>query len=731
MARRPRSLAELLELVKTNPTSLTPAEIRFVRGELRRIRKVQGDIPGGAEIYQRIREESARRRRQVSRSGRDIGPLPPVAAPERRATALASLRSFAETYFPQRFSLAWSPTHLAVLTALERVITQGGRYALAVERGFGKTSLLEVAALWAVLRGLHRFVQLIGSSKGHAVEMLASIRAELEDNERLAEDFPEVCYPIQCLDGIHNRAAGQLCNGVRTRIGITKEELILPTVPGSPASGAIIRITGLTGRIRGRKHKLVRPSLVLLDDPQTEASAKSPTQTDKREQTIDQAVLGLAGPNQQIAVLLTGTVICRDDLMHRYLDPVRHPGWIQQRYKMVLSWPTRMDLWQQYHRLRTDEIRLGGDGSQANEFYRQHREAMDEGAAVSWPERKKPGEISAIQSAMHLYFEMGADAFASEYQNEPVIRDLGAAGQLEVHALAAQVLPLARGLAPLRSERVTAFIDVQHRLLFYAVVAWSEDFTGHVVDYGTYPEQAQRYFTAADAAATLARKAPGAGPEAALLRGLEVMVSRLLGRTVPREDGLPLAVQIVLIDAGDCTDTVLAFCRRLPGPQRPLVLPYKGMGITARSLPMHEYRVRPGERRGLHWILRPLPGHGLRHVLADVNAWKSFIATRLQQAPGDPGALTFFRAEQDPYRDLLLEHCTAEYFVETSGRGRTLREWSLRPGRRENHWWDCLVGAAVGASLLGCALPGADPLPAGRKTKVRWSQVLAQRRQSA
>ena len=38
----------------------------------------------------------------------------------------------------------------------------------------------------------------------------------------------------------------------------------------------------------------------------------------------------------------------------------------------------------------------------ATEFYRQHREAMDAGAVVAWPERYNHDELSAIQHAMNL-----------------------------------------------------------------------------------------------------------------------------------------------------------------------------------------------------------------------------------------------------------------------------------------------------------------------------------------
>jgi len=37
---------------------------------------------------------------------------------------------------------------------------------------------------------------------------------------------------------------------------------------------------------------------------------------------------------------------------------------------------------------------------------------------------------------------------------------------------------------PLAATRVTAFIDVHDKLLYWCVCAWEEDFTGYVIDYG-------------------------------------------------------------------------------------------------------------------------------------------------------------------------------------------------------------------------------------------------------
>lgn len=76
--------------------------------------------------YEANKEKARRRQAELSRSGRDIGELPPVADPERKARAERDFRFYCETYFPQTFNLAWSDDHLKVIAKIERAVLEGG-----------------------------------------------------------------------------------------------------------------------------------------------------------------------------------------------------------------------------------------------------------------------------------------------------------------------------------------------------------------------------------------------------------------------------------------------------------------------------------------------------------------------------------------------------------------------------------------------------------------------------
>jgi len=682
--------------------------------------------PDGLIGYDAQRERARQRSLALSLSGRNIGELPAVVDTVRKAQAETDFRFFCEQYFPQTFTLDWSDDHLKVIAKIEQAVLEGGLFAMAMPRGSGKTTLCEIACLWAILIGAREFVCLIGADEEHAANMLDSIKAELENNERLLADFPEVVYPIHALEGIHQRSGGQLYQGAPTNIGWTAKEIALPTIAGSKASGAIIRVAGITGRIRGMKHKRVdgqsvRPSLVLIDDPQTDESARSPSQCKTRERILAGAILGLAGPGKKIAGLMTITVVRPEDMADRLLDREKHPQWQGERTRMVYEFPSNETLWARYAEIRADGLRNDEGIRRATEFYGANQEAMDKGAVIAWPARFNHDELSAIQHAMNLRLQ-DEGAFWAEYQNEPLPEDEPDDELLTADEIASKTNGHKRGEIPIDCTHTTLFIDVQGAALFYLVAAWTDEFTGYLIDHGTEPDQKLSYFTLRDVRRTLAKASPRAGQEGAIYAGLERLVDTKLGREWRRDDGAMVRIDRCLIDAnwGASTDVVYQFCRQ--STHAGVVLPSHGRYVGASSIPFSDYKRKRGDRVGHNWRIPNVAGkRAVRHVLYDTNFWKSFIQSRLAVPVGDPGCLSLFGRNAETHR-LLAEHLTAEYRVKTEGRGRTVDEWKLRAAGIDNHWLDCLVGSAVAASIQGASL-FASPGPKRARERIRLSEI--------
>jgi hypothetical protein len=695
-----------------------------------------------ADPYEAVKERSRARNLALSLAGRDIGDLPAVVNPERKKKAAFDFRFFCEQYFPLTFYLPWSQDHLKVIAKIEQAVLRGGLFAMAMPRGSGKSTICECACIWAVLYGHREFVCLIGSDEGHAMDMLDAIKMELDGNDLLLEDFPEVVYPIQCLDGIANRCNGQLYKGERTHIGWTAREIVLPTLKPdgwlqreelrpfvrddgtSKASGAIIKVAGITGRIRGMKYKradgrTVRPTLVVLDDPQTDESARSPSQCATRENILAGAILGLAGPGKKISGIMACTAIYPNDLADRILNRDLHPEWSGERMKMLYAMPENLNLWHEYKRILDECLAAGTGVEKANAFYQSHREEMDRGAVVAWPERFNHDELSAVQHAMNLWLRDDR-AFQAEYQNEPVLDNAGVEEyHLNASLLSKRLSMQPRGVVPAGCTTLTAFIDSHQNAIYYLVCAWTETFDGYVIDYGTTPEQSVSYFSLREIPMTLQSYYNTNSVETMVSRGIGETIEKLMSRSYPVADSnATLKIDRCLVDAswGAMTDVVYKTCK--DSVYVASVFPSHGKYVGASSRPMNEWSKSGAVRVGLHWRIH-FRERGIRHVVFDTNFWKSFVYSRLMTERGQPGTLFVFGTVASAHR-LLFDHLIAEYFVPVESRGRIVNEWKLRASNNDNHWWDCLVGAAVAASIQGISLP--EHAEKRKREKVNFAQ---------
>jgi hypothetical protein len=658
--------------------------------------------PPKPDAYSQRKQQSASWNRKTAAAGRDIGTIPPPADPKRRKACSTSFRLFCEQYGAESFPLAWSDDHLRAIAKIEASVLRGELFAFAMPRGSGKTTLAIWACLWSMLYGHKDFVMLIGADQAIASAMLDSVKSHLEMNPLLLDDFPAACLPIKALDGISARANGQTCEGESTELEWKVDRLTLPWIKGQPSAGVAIRVAGITGRIRGVMHtrpdgKTVRPTLVLVDDPQTDESANSPSQCSTRERTLAGAILGLAGPGKKIAGLATITVIRPDDLADRLLDRNRHPSWQGERSKLIYDWggPDADVLWSQYAELRRSGQRDGTGTGAADAFYAANRPVMDAGTRVAWPERKNEDELSALQHAWNLRIDRGESAFQAEYQNSPLADDI-ASDKLDKRALQARALPAKRGIIPLSHNALTAFVDVQEKLLFWLIASWSESFGGHVVAYGAYPDQAVSFFEAKYAKRTLTSAAKGSSQEGAWYAGFGKVAEMILGSEWKREDGMAMRVSHMMIDAnyGASTQVVRNFCRQSPFAAQ--LIPSHGKGVGASRQALSDVGSKH-DRVGLQWRLgRVGTATNQKSAIYDTNFWKTFVAARLRMQMGDPEAITLHAGDHE----LLIEHLTAEFPVRTEAKGRVVDEWQSRPGA-DNHWWDCVVGAAVAASIAG------------------------------
>lgn len=674
-------------------------------------------------------------RRRDTKAGQDIGPIPPVRNWERRLACRDNLELFLRTYLHRQFYLDFCDDHRKVIRKADVAVIQGGLFAVAMPRGSGKTEITKGAALKAVLYGQRRFVLLIGATGPAAHdELLGGLKSCLDSPElfpELLEDFPEVVFPIVALDGSIRKQGGQHSGGTPTQLDFSTGVVDLPIVPPgnwidgktlgpAPSAGAKIRATSITGRVRGFNLGGLRPDLVVADDPQTDESARSPSGNEKVERILGRAVIGLAGPDKTIAGLMPCTVIEPGDAIDRILNHDLHPEWDSERTKMLYAFPSliverngrRVDVakehWERYREIKHSYNPNLGEGeklraqTQATEYYIEHHEEMSAGAVVAWPQRCGKDQVDGLQRAMDFWLQDKA-AFAAEAQNDPLPVQLGDQVELTALEIAGRLSKSPRHVPPVGAAKLTAFVDVQQRLLYYAVCAWADDFTGWVLDYGSYPDQGRGYFTLSDASRTLDRL-PGLeakGIEAQIYGGLGALCKDILGKTW-KGGGVDHAIQRCLIDSGFQTKVIYSFCRS--SDYKNILTPSKGSGVGPAAKSLTDHDRQPNEKQGLEWYALPAKeSRGLRLLHYDSNFWKSFIMARLAIPPGGRGNLTLFGEDLHAHRmfseqDARCEPSRADAGGLLGARDRAAegelacQQMSNLPSRRD---WSAIAAAAL------------------------------------
>jgi hypothetical protein len=427
-----------------------------------------------------------------------------------------------------------------------------------------------------------------------------------------------------------------------------------------------------------------------------------------REKIIVGAILGLAGPQEEVTAIMPCTVIANNDLAERFLDREKRPDWQGKRTKMLVSFPENMDFWREYAEIQAESYRNGTYGREATEFYKQNREVMDKGAVVSWTERYNPKtELSAIQHAMNLWIK-DPRAFAAEYQNEPLIESNADGDKLELNPkeIIQRISGYQFGSVPRQTELLTAGVDIQKRIIYYTITAWTADYGGVIVDYGTFPRQEKDYYSATNPPVPLDSVYPDLLLAPQIFGALQYLNESVFSRQFKRDEaeGDSIRVEKVLIDANwdQAADAVYAFTKQQQTSN--IYMPSHGKGIIASMLPMDQWIKKTGERVGTNWRIRlntVMKNRG-KHVLYDTNFWKSRIAERLITGMGSVNSLMLWG--DNGYRHLLLaDHLSAEYSILTHGRGRDVNEWKAKASQSENHWFDCLIQSAVAASICGMA----------------------------
>ncbi|MEN1679472.1 MAG: hypothetical protein AAGJ46_07745 [Planctomycetota bacterium] len=308
--------------------------------------------------------------------------------PSRRGSAndrAECLLSWAKRHLPEHFAKPASDLHRWIANELNNFTSQRGRKVNVIgPRGAAKSTVASLAyVLRVALNGNEPYIWLVSDTRDQARAHLENIKAELEDNPRIAKSYSNAagCGPIWRSGRV------ELNNGV------------------------VIEAFGVGQHLRGRRRRADRPTLIVCDDLQNDSHATSPKRRESSRSWFHGALMKAGTPRTN--VVNVATALHRDALA---LELHRTPGWQSRRFQAIEAWPTNVNLWDEWRRLYCDAENPRA-AETAREFYRNNLPAMTAGARVLWPEHED------LYTLMVMRTESGEATFEREKQGSPVDPD--------------------------------------------------------------------------------------------------------------------------------------------------------------------------------------------------------------------------------------------------------------------------------------------------------------------
>lgn len=313
-------------------------------------------------------------RQAVDRPRQSVQPLnrPPADLP---------LSEWGRRFLPHYFRCESSLFHRALDRDLDGLhLRRGSRIARIAPRESAKSTWVTLAYLLRCsVEGWEPYSLILSDTARQAGKLLRDVRHEIETNAAIREAYPE--------------SAGVGPKWAETAIQLR--------------NGVTIECLGAGNKIRGNRAGASRPSLMILDDLQSNDDIQSAILRERTYDWVTREVIPAGSESTNFVSI--GTALHRECVAVKLLTA---PNWRGQVFQAVLDWPERMDLWQEWERRLTN---LANEFRQedAEEFYAANQAEMLRGSRVLW-EAYKP-----LKSLMSKRAEIGPSAFDTEFQGNP------------------------------------------------------------------------------------------------------------------------------------------------------------------------------------------------------------------------------------------------------------------------------------------------------------------------
>lgn len=318
----------------------------------------------------------------------------------RRKISEKSILDFAKFYFPLYTKEEFSYFHDEICKMLMNMSvggykkrTEDARLAIAAPRGHAKSTIITFFyVMWSICYEKDKFILIFSATANQAQKLLSNVKNALQNNRKLQKDFPEIFTKRE---------------DVQSKW--TQEEIITENGIGVAAFG-----WGQEG-IRGTKHLEERPTLIILDDVDSDKNTYSTKSRENVYHLFSTAVLNTGA--KIFNTVAVGTILHPDSLLAKLTRKSDRPDFESKIYQAVEKFSERKDLWQTWGNIL---FKRGGETYQeeyglkaADRYFNDHKQEMLEGTRVLWP------EMEDYYTLMKIKEIEGSFRFDTEKQNTP------------------------------------------------------------------------------------------------------------------------------------------------------------------------------------------------------------------------------------------------------------------------------------------------------------------------
>lgn len=260
----------------------------------------------------------------------------------RELLALPEGRRELTKYNPMLFALIYLPHHLQdpttgaiTLSEFHLAVAEYGlrwtkrevdpmeiRDAFIAPRECGKSTwIFTILPLWAAAHGHVKFIAAFSDAAAQAEGHLQTFKQELDLNEYLRSDFPELCKPLK------NMTTGRAASLSANRIAMS--------------NGFVFDANGIDTNSLGKKFGTQRPDLIILDDIEKGEKNYSEYQAGKQMNTVFDDI---APMNMRARMVFVGTTTMPNSVMdmfrkHAQGDDAPELRWIIEQKVRVHYFP--------------------------------------------------------------------------------------------------------------------------------------------------------------------------------------------------------------------------------------------------------------------------------------------------------------------------------------------------------------------------------------------------------